>query len=165
MFALNSKQQKLKRIISSTFKFRLYLLFNLPIGWLAGMKIIDLTEKHCITGVPFKWINKNPFKSVYFAVQSMTAELSTATACMIAIQGHQPSIALIIVDMKGKFYKKATGRVFFTCMHQGQAHDAVARAVASKKAQKLSLKTIGKMSDGTVVSEFIFTWSFKQRQS
>ena len=165
MFALNSKQQKLKRIISSTFKFRLYLLFNLPIGWLAGMKIIDLTEKHCITGVPFTWINKNPFKSVYFAVQSMTAELSTATACMIAIQGHQPSIALIIVDMKGKFYKKATGRVFFTCMHQGQAHDAVARAVASKKAQKLSLKTIGKMSDGTVVSEFIFTWSFKQRQS
>ena len=50
-------------------------------------------------------------------------------------------------------------------MHQGQAHDAVARAVASKKAQKLSLKTIGKMSDGSVVSEFIFTWSFKQRQS
>ena len=165
MFALNSKQQKLKRIISSTFKFRLYLLFNLPIGWLAGMKIIDLTEKHCITGVPFTWINKNPFKSVYFAVQSMTAELSTATACMIAIQGHQPSIALIIVGMKGKFHKKATGRVFFTCMHQGQAHDAVARAVESKKAQKLSLKTIGKMSDGTVVSEFIFTWSFKQRQS
>ena len=73
MFALNSKQQKLKRKISSNFKFRLYLLFNLPIGWLAGMKIIDLTEKHCITGVPFKWINKNPFKSVYFAVQSMTA--------------------------------------------------------------------------------------------
>ena len=165
MLALNSKQQELKKKLSSTFKFRLYLLFNLPIGWLAGMKIIDLTEKHCITGVPFKWINKNPFKSVYFAVQSMTAELSTATACMIAIQGHQPSIALIIVDMKGKFYKKATGRVFFTCMHQGQAHDAVARAVASKKAQKLSLKTIGKMSDGTVVSEFIFTWSFKQRQS
>ena len=165
MFVLNSKKQKLKRKLNSTLKFRLYLLFNLPIGWLAGMKIIDFTEKHCITSVPFNWINKNPFKSVYFAVQSMAAELSTATACMIAIQGHQPSIALIIVGMKGKFHKKATGKLFFTCMHQSQAYDTAAQAVASKKAQELSLKTIGKMSDGTVVSEFTFTWSFKQRPS
>ena len=165
MFALNPKGQKLKSQVSSAFKFRLYLLFNLPIGWLAGMKIIDLTEKHCITSVAFKWINKNPFKSVYFAVQSMAAELSTAASCMVAIQGHQPSIALIIVDMKAKFRKKATGKVFFTCVHQGQTYDTVAQAVASKKAQTLSLKTIGKMSDGTLVSEFTFTWSFKQRQS
>jgi hypothetical protein len=165
MFGLNPQQQKLKKQVSSAFKFRLYVLFNLPMGWLAGMKIIDLTENHCITSVPFKWINKNPFKSVYFAVQSMAAELSTATACMVAIQGHQPSIALIIVDMKGQFYKKATGKVFFTCLHQGQTYDTVAQALASKKAQTLSLKTVGKMSDGTLVSEFVFTWSFKQRQS
>ena len=165
MFGLNPQQQKLKKQVSSALKFRLYLLFNLPMGWLAGMKIIDLTENHCITSVPFKWINKNPFKSVYFAVQSMAAELSTATACMVAVQGHQPSIALIIVDMKGKFYKKATGKVFFTCLHQGQTYDTVAKASASNKAQTLSLKTLGKMSDGTLVSEFTFTWSFKQRQS
>ncbi len=165
MFGLNPQQQKLKKQVSSALKFRLYLLFNLPMGWLAGMKIIDLTENHCITSVPFKWINKNPFKSVYFAVQSMAAELSTATACMVAIQGHQPSIALIIVDMKGQFYKKATGKVFFTCLHQGQTYDTVAQALTSKKAQTLSLKTVGKMSDGTLVSEFTFTWSFKQRHS
>ena len=165
MFGLNPQQQKLKKQASSALKFRLYILFNLPMGWLAGMKIIDLTENHCITSVPFKWINKNPFKSVYFAVQSMAAELSTATACMVAIQGYQPSIALIIVDMKGQFYKKATGKVFFTCLHQGQTYDTVAQALASKKAQTLSLKTVGKMSDGTLVSEFTFTWSFKQRQS
>lgn len=165
MFGLNPQQQKLKKQVSSALKFRLYLLFNLPMGWLAGMKIIDLTENHCITSVPFKWINKNPFKSVYFAVQSMAAELSTATACMVAIQGHRPSIALIIVDMKGQFYKKATGKVFFTCLHQGQTYDTVAQALASKKAQTLSLKTVGKMSDGTLVSEFTFTWSFKQRHS
>jgi len=165
MFGLNPQQQKLKKQVSSALKFRLYLLFNLPMGWLAGMKIIDLTENYCITSVPFKWINKNPFKSVYFAVQSMAAELSTATSCMVAIQGHQPSIALIIVDMKGQFYKKATGKVFFTCLHQGQTYDTVAQALTSKKAQTLSLKTVGKMSDGTLVSEFTFTWSFKQRHS
>ena len=165
MFILNSKKQKLQNQVSNTFKFRFYLLFNLPIDWLAGMKIVDLTEEHCITSVPFKWVNKNPFKSIYFAVQSMAAELSTAAACMNAIMDHQPSIAIIIVNMKGKFHKKATGKVFFTCVHKGQTYDTVAQAVASKKSQTLSLKTIGKMSDGTIVSEFIFTWSFKQRQS
>ena len=35
MFALNSKQQKLKRKINSTFKFRLYFTFQLT-DWLVG---------------------------------------------------------------------------------------------------------------------------------
>ncbi len=54
---------------------------------------------------------------MYFAVQSMAAELSTAAHCLAAVQGHTPSIALIIVDMRATFYKKATHRLYLqvTC--------------------------------------------------
>lgn len=160
---LNTKQERLKRQVTNPAKFKLFLLTQLPMGLIAGMRLRCLTTERCVTSVPFKWLNKNPFKSTYFAVQSMAAELSTATPCLLAIQGIQPSVAFIIVDLKASFHKKATGRVYFTCEDGLNAFDAVEKAIATGEATTATFKTIGKMEDGTVVSEFEFTWSFKQR--
>ena len=134
-------------------------------GWIAGLRIREINDKKCVTSVPFKWLNKNPFKSTYFAVQSMAAELSTATACLLAIQGQKPSIAIIIVDMKANFTKKAISRVYFTCAETAKAFDAVEQCVETGEAKEATFKTVGKMKDDTVVAEFEFTWSFKQRKS
>ncbi len=160
---LSEKQQQLKQQVTSSFKFGLYMLFNLPMGLLAGLRIMELTPTKCITTVPFKHINKNPFKSTYFAVQSMAAELSTASPCLLAVTGHKPSVAFIIVDMKASFHKKATDKVFFNCEDGLHAFDAVTKTLKTGEAQTATFKTIGKMKDGTIVSEFEFTWSFKQR--
>lgn len=163
MIQLNPKQVKLKQQVTSPAKFKLFLLTKLPMGLLAGMRLRELTLESCTTSVPFKNLNKNPFQSIYFAVQSMAAELSTATPCLLAIQGHKPTIAFIIVDLKAKFYKKATGRVFFQCNEGIKAFEAVEKAIETGEAQTATFHTTGKMEDGTIVSEFEFTWSFKQR--
>lgn len=134
-------------------------------GFLAGLKIISLDEEECVTQVPFKWLNKNPFQSMYFAVQSMAAELSTAAACLVAISGHTSSIAFIIVDCKANFYKKATQAVSFTCTNVNLAYEAVEECKKSGSATERTFKTLGVQSDGVVVSEFEFTWSFKVRKS
>lgn len=150
--------------MSNTWKFGLFMLAKLPMGLIAGMRLREITADKCVTSVPFKYLNKNPFQSIYFAVQSMAAELSTATPCLLAVAGHSPSVAFIIVDLKATFHKKATGRVFFTCNDGKKAFEAVDRAITSGEAQQVTFHTIGQMADGTVVSEFDFTWSFKQRQ-
>lgn len=162
---LNSKQQKLASQVKSSFKFPLYLMRSLPMGWLAGLRIRELTPEKCITSVPFKNLNKNPFKSIYFAVQSMAAELSTASPCLLAITGQKPSVAFIIVDLKANFTKKATDRVYFTCKDGAKAFEAVQKCIETGESAEATFKTIGRMKDGTVVSEFEFTWSFKQRKS
>lgn len=162
---INPSQEKLIKRITNGFLFSFYLLFNLPMGWIAGLRIQEINEHRCITSVPFKWLNKNPFKSTYFAVQSMAAELSTATACLLAVQGQKPSVAFIIVDLKANFTKKATSRVYFTCEETGKAFEAVKSCIATGESTSATFKTVGKMKDGTVVSEFEFTWSFKQRTS
>lgn len=102
---------------------------------------------------------------MYFAVQAMAAELSTATGCLLAVAGKKPSIAFIIVDLKATFVKKATGRVYFECLDIANAFEAVDECIQKNEATQASFRTIGKMNDGTVVSEFEFTWSFKQRKS
>ena len=162
---LNPAQQKISKKLTKGFLFSFYLLFNLPMGWIAGLRIREINEHRCITSVPFKWLNKNPFKSTYFAVQSMAAELSTATSCLLAVEGHKPSIAFIIVDLKANFTKKATGRVYFTCEETMKAFEAVDECIKTGNATQATFKTVGKMKDGTIVSEFEFTWSFKQRSS
>ena len=110
--SLNPKQLKLARQVTSGFKFPLFLIRSLPIGWIAGLRVRKLSSESCTTSVPFKYLTKNPFKSTYFAVQSMAAELSTATPCLLAITGKKPSVAFIIVDLKASFSKKATDRVY-----------------------------------------------------
>lgn len=134
-------------------------------GFIAGLRVTQLDEERCTTSVPFKSLNKNPFKSTYFAVQAMAAELSTATGCLLAVSGIKPSVAFIIVDMKASFAKKATDKVFFECLDVKNAFEATEKAISTGEPQIATFHTIGKMSDGTVVSEFEFTWSFKQRKS
>ncbi|MEQ9467239.1 MAG: thioesterase [Ekhidna sp.] len=141
------------------------MMKSLPMGWIAGLRVRELDSGKCTTSVPFKYLTKNPFKSTYFAVQSMAAELSTATPCLLAVTGKKPSIAFIIVDLKATFSKKATDRVYFTCEDGAKAFEAVEKCIQTGESVAATFKTIGKMKDGTIVSEFEFTWSFKQRSS
>jgi len=163
--SLNPKQQRLAKQVTNGFKFPFYLMKSLPMGWIAGLRVRELDENTCTTSVPFKYLTKNPFKSIYFAVQSMAAELSTATPCLLAITGKKPSVALIIVGLKATFTKKATDRVYFTCEDGAKAFEAVEKCIETGQSAEATLKTTGRMKDGTVVSEFEFTWSFKQRSS
>ena len=49
------------------------------------------------------------------------------------------------------------------CEGGEEVFEAVNKAIKTKKGVEVDLKTIGTLSDGTIVSEFCFTWSFKQR--
>ena len=112
MIILNKEQEKFKKEFLNPIKFSLYFFKNVPMGWFSGMKLKKLSEKNAVSYVPFKWYyrwqNKNPFRSMYFAVQSMGAELSTASIATLAIKGIKPSIAFIVTGMRSTYFKKAT---------------------------------------------------------
>jgi hypothetical protein len=162
---LNTQQSKLVSRLKNGSLLALFLFKNLPMAWFAGLRVKELSAEKCVTSIPFKKINKNPFKSTYFAVQSMAAEFSTAVSCTLAVIGKKPSVAFIIVDLKGSFFKKATSKVYFTCEDGGNAFEAVDKCIETGEPELATFKTVGRMGDGTVVSKFEFTWSFKQRKS
>lgn len=149
----------------TSWKFKFYLLAKLPMGFLAGLKVDSLDEEKCQVSVPYKWLNQNPFNSMYFAVQSMAAELSTALPCLSEIQKSKKSIAFIIVENKAIFTKKAASRVQFSCSGVTLAAEAVKKAVETGEPLTQTFKTVGVQSNGDIVSEFHFTWSFKLRSS
>ena len=132
-------------------------------GLVSGIKLIQLDEEKSVSEVPFRWCNKNPFNSMYFAVQSMAAELSTAAPVMLALKGADASIALIIVDLKVGFVKKAQSRITFTCLDYGKINDAVTQLKQAGDTAAVEVKTVGRDTDGNEVATFYFTWSFKRR--
>ena len=42
-----------------------FTFFNLPSAWLTGVRVVKITSAICEVKVRLKWINKNPFKSMF----------------------------------------------------------------------------------------------------
>ncbi len=118
-----------------------------------------------MVSVPYRWLTQNPFRSTYFAAQSMAAEMSTGAFGMLAVKLAPVPVSMLIVGLDASFGKKATGRAYFTCEGGDEIFAAVRRTCESGEAETVKLETVGRLGDGTEVSRFTFTWSFKRRSS
>ncbi len=162
--ALGPAQHRLRKQLLNPFLFRLMMFAKVPMAGIAAARIKSLSPEKAVSTLPFNFINKNPFKSVYFAVQSMAAELSTAVLVMLAIEGVRPSVAFIVTNMEAVFHKKATSNITFTCEDGEKVFEAVKACTQSSEPVVVRMKTEGRMADGTLVSTFYFEWSMKQRK-
>lgn len=160
---LSKKQIKYRDDFLSPFKQRLYYLKSLPMGLISGIRITHLDEEKAIAEVPYRWCNKNPFRSMYFAVQCMAAELSTAAPVFMALKGVDANIAFIIVDLKAEFVKKAQSKVTFSCTDYEEIYAAISKLNKSDDTVTIKAKSVGRNADGNEVATFYFTWSFKMR--
>jgi len=150
-------------LINNSLKLRLYLLKNVPAAFFSGVKIVEASPAMCTTSIPYKWLTRNPFRSTYFASLSMAAELSTGVLAMAHVYKRQPSIALLVTGIEGKFYKKATGLTFFQCADGEKMSETIAKSISLNAPQEIKAHTIGRNKEGDVVAEFWITWSFKVR--
>lgn len=156
---LSSFQEQMKNPIRNNF----FLLMKLPMAFLAGLKITEITEEKCVVQVKYKWLNTNPFKSMYFAVLSMAAELSTGSLSMGSLYKRNPAVSMLVIKSEGNYFKKAVGKISFTCTMGNEINQAVEQAIATSTSQTIRVQTIGKNEQSEVVAEYFFTWSFKNK--
>ena len=144
-------------------KINLFTLFKLPASYFSGIRVKEISPTSCKTSVRHRWINQNPFKSMFWAVQGMAAELTTGVLLIEKIQESKKNIAMLLVENNAQYFKKATGRIYFEC-NQGEIVDeAIARAIDTGEGQTLTLTSVGSNSEGVEVSKLNFTWSIKLR--
>ena len=96
-------------------KINAFLLFKLPSAYFVGVRVKSISETTCITTVKHRWINQNPFQSMFWAVQGMAAELSTGALVMAKIKEQNKAISILVANNRGTFNKKARGRITFIC--------------------------------------------------
>jgi hypothetical protein len=152
------------QLANNPFKFRLFLLTQLPAAFIAGIRIQSCDENLCTVSVPFKWLNQNPFRSTYFACLSMAAEMSTGALAMANIYKRKPAVSMLITNVESSYYKKATGKIYFTCNEGLAIKEAINTAYASATPQIIKVKSQGYNKQNELVAEFWFTWSFKVKQ-
>jgi len=142
-------------------KINTFLLFKLPSCYFSGVRVKSITETTCVTSVKHKWINQNPFNSLYFAVQAMAAELSTGALVMSCIKESNANVSMLVANNKATFTKKATGRISFTCTNGFDINEAIQKTIASGEGQTCWMKAQGVDEAGDVVSQFDFEWTVK----
>ena len=81
-------------------KLNFFTFFKLPMVWLAGIRVVVFERNYCEAKVKHRWINQNPFKSMFWAVQGMAAELTTGVLLMQEIQSSNQKISMLVVNNK-----------------------------------------------------------------
>jgi hypothetical protein len=142
-------------------KMNRFLMFKLPSAYLCGVKLKELDKVKAVVSVRFKWINQNPFNSMYFAVQSMAAELTTGAIVIKKIRESGKNISMLVTNHNGRFSKKAVGLITFTCNDGNLIDEALKRTIATGEGQTITMKSIGINENGEEVSAYEFEWSVK----
>lgn len=154
---------KFQKLVNNSFLFRIYLLKSLPMAYIAGIRVKELSDSKAITTVKFGWLTQNPFRSMYFACQAMAAEMSTGLLVMNSIYNSTPSVSMLIIQNKATYFKKAIGKITFTCSDGDHVNKIIAKVKQGGEGITTDLKSIGIDEEGDIVAEFIFTWSLKAK--
>jgi len=142
-------------------KLNTFLFLKLPSAYWCGVRVKQILVTNCTVTVKHRWINQNPFKSMYFAVQAMAAELSTGALVMLHIKNSGSKISMLVANNKSTFMKKATGKITFTCNEGHLIDEAIKRTIATGEGQTFWMKSIGTDEKGDKVSELDFEWSIR----
>jgi hypothetical protein len=145
-------------------KVNTFMFFKLPLGWWSGMRIKTITDTTAVVKITHKWINQNPFKSMFWAAQGMAAEMSTGVLVMQEIEYSKRKVSMLVTHQESDFFKKATGTILFTCQGGIQIRKAIEKSVKTGEGQVVTLASEGVNEDGVVVSNFQFQWSLKVKQ-
>ena len=144
-------------------RFRLGLIKTLPLAAAAGLRLTRLDEEICNVVLPGGWRTQNPFRSTYFAAQSMAAEMSTGAPASLLVRSAPVSVSMLVTEIRGVFTKKIVGESVFTFGGVRAMREVVERAAGSGEPVTFVARSVGQTADGTVAAEFEITWSFKRR--
>jgi hypothetical protein len=145
-------------------KFNTFSFFKLPAAWWCGVRLRDIDQNRAIVTVTHRWINQNPFKSMFWAVQGMAAELSTGAMMIDQIEQTGKKISMLVANNNANFSKKATGKITFTCEDGNLIKEALDKTIATGEGQTIWMKSVGVNEDGVVVSTFNFEWTVRLKK-
>ncbi len=140
-----------------------FLLFKLPSAWIAGIRLKKINDEEAVVTAKHRWINQNPFNSMYFAVLAMGAELSTGILVMKKIQDTGKPISMLVTGTQGEFTKKARGRIRFVCKDGKMIDDQIIQALKTGEGVQFELTSKAYDETDDLVCTFRFRWSIKAK--
>ncbi|MDB5227054.1 MAG: hypothetical protein JWN78_1247 [Bacteroidota bacterium] len=158
---INKAEEYRKQVLSPFFKVG--LMKFLPMGVIAGLKITELDERQCKVTVPYKYINKNPFNTTYWAVLGMAAEMASGALVQMYTHKSEPSVSMFVTGCDAKFIKRAVAVTTFICNDGLLISEAIQRSIDTNHPQTIECNSKGYDKDQNLLVDFNFEWSIKAR--
>ncbi len=151
------------KLEGNPFLFKLFLLKKLPLAFVAGLKVVELEEHTARVSLPYNYLTKNPFRSIYFAALSMAAELSSGILAMAIVKDLPQPVSMLVLGMSADFSKKARSKITFSCMEGKAILETIQKSIETQQGQTLKVTVVGHDVTGDEVAQFTFNWTFKPK--
>ncbi len=142
-------------------KINLFMFFKLPSAFFCGVRVVSINETKAVIKVRHRWINQNPFKSLYWAVQGMASEFASGILVMQEIKARDQEISMLVTHQEGWFTKKATGKILFVCEDAHLVKQAINDSISTGEGQTIYMAVEGFNKEGVSVSKFVYEWGIK----
>ena len=143
--------------------FWVFLLTKLPLAYIAGVKLKNLDDNGSETSLKFKWINQNPFKSMYFAAMQMAAELATGLL-LFQYMDNKIRFSMLLLEVNANYQKKAIGNITFECPYGAETDLFIKSMLHNSEGESIVLPVVAKNEQGEAIADFKFTWSCRKRK-
>jgi hypothetical protein len=154
---------KIETLANNAFKMRFFMLWKLPLAFFARLRVDEMNMGKASISLPYNFMNKNPFRSIYFAALSMAAELSTGILSMAHVENSNIPVSMLVLGVKAEFVKKAKTRITFTCSQGELLEKTIAQSITENAGKTAEVFTEGLDTNGEVVARFWFIWTFKPK--
>ena len=157
------RKNKIETLANSPYKMRLFMLWKLPLAFFARLRVDEMNMGKASISLPYNFMNKNPFRSIYFAALSMAAELSTGILAMAHVENNIIPVSMLVLGVKAEFIKKAKTRIIFTCTQGELFEKTITQSITENEGKIVQVFTEGLDTNGDAVARFWFTWTFKPK--
>ena len=147
----------------SSFKFRLFLIKKLPLAYIAGLKLVTISDQLCKTKMRFSYINQNPFRSMYFAAMFMGAEMTTGLPLFLKIKEAKLKMSMLLVETHASFQKKAVGMIYYVCDDLPKFLKEMEDLNVGESTQ-LRMPSKAYNESDELLAEFELVWSLKRKE-
>ena len=100
---------------------------------------------------------------MYFAVQSMAAELSSGILALALVMDAPKPVSMLVLKMQASFTKKARTKVRFECLDGKKIEEAISDSLKTGEGKTVEVQSVGYDAEGDEVARFTFTWTFKPK--
>jgi hypothetical protein len=134
----------------------------LPLAFFAGVRVIALNDTGSTTSLKLRWINQNPFKSVYFAALQMAAELATGIL-LYQYMSEKTPFSMLLTSTISEYHKKAVGHIYFKCEQGLEVKTFVTNMLKQNDGMSIDIPVNAYNADNELIAAFSFNWSCKKR--
>ncbi|HAZ12592.1 MAG: DUF4442 domain-containing protein [Bdellovibrionales bacterium GWA2_49_15] len=157
----------LPKLFKDTLFLRSFSLFNVPMLFFIGPRVVELTETTAIIEIPLNYRTKNHLGAMYFGVLAAGADCAGGVAAMKMIYESGQPVSLVFKNFSAEFLKRAHGNVRFVCTQGEEIKELIQKAIATQERQELPLK-IEAFCPGKFVepvARFVLTLSVKLKKA